>query len=31
VGELDELPFDGGIVHKLTRVIRHRQELLRQG
>lgn len=31
LGELDQLPFDGGIVHKLARVIRHRQELLRQG
>lgn len=27
---LDALPFDGGILHKLARVIRHRQELLRQ-
>ncbi|WP_291379235.1 HipA domain-containing protein [Demequina sp.] len=31
VGELGELPFDRGIVHKLARVIRHRQELLRLG
>ena len=31
IGGLDELPFDGGTVHKLARVIRHRQELLRQG
>ncbi len=31
IGGLDALPFDGGIVHKLARVIRHRQELLRQG
>lgn len=30
IGELDVLPFDGGILHKLARVIRHRQELLRQ-
>jgi len=28
---LDALPFDGGVVRKLARVIRHRQELLRQG
>lgn len=28
---LDALPFDGGILHKLARVIRHRQRLLRQG
>ena len=30
IAELDVLPFDGGILHKLARVIRHRQELLRQ-
>ena len=30
IGELDALPFDGGVVSKLARVIRHRQELLRQ-
>jgi serine/threonine-protein kinase HipA len=31
IGGLDALPFDAGIVRKLARVIRHRQELLRQG
>ncbi|WP_291382191.1 HipA domain-containing protein [Demequina sp.] len=30
IGELDALPFERGIVHKLARVVRHRQELLRQ-
>jgi serine/threonine-protein kinase HipA len=30
MGGLDALPFDGGTVHKLARVIRRRQELLRQ-
>jgi len=30
IGELDVLPFDGGVVRKPARVIRHRQELLRQ-